>query len=74
MDRHPSWYHNLKTHPEAEVMLGGHSSTYISYEATGKERERLWTTACDNYAGFTAYQKRAGIRRIPIMVLTPRGE
>ena len=26
MDRHPSWYHNLKAHPEAAVLLDGCST------------------------------------------------
>ncbi len=74
MDRHPGWYHNLKAHPEAEVLLNGRSSTYTSYEATGEEREHLWAVACDNYSGYTAYQKRAGDRKIPIMVLTSQNK
>lgn len=72
MDRHPGWYHNLKAHPEVEVLLNGRLSTYTSYEATGEERKRLWTAVCDNYFGYVAYQKRAGDRRIPIVVLTPQ--
>ncbi len=72
LDRHPGWYHNLKAHPEADVLLDGHRSTYIAHEATGKERERLWTMACDDYSGYVIYQKRAGDRQIPVMVLTPQ--
>ncbi|HET9914902.1 MAG TPA: nitroreductase family deazaflavin-dependent oxidoreductase, partial [Anaerolineales bacterium] len=72
MDRHPGWYHNLKAHPEADVLLDGCSSTYTSYEATCEERERLWAMVCDRYSGYTTYQKRAGDRQIPIMVLTPQ--
>lgn len=74
MDRHPGWYHNLKAHPEAEVLLDGCRRSYIAYEATGEERERLWALSCDNYSGYAAYQKRAGARQIPIMVLTPASE
>lgn len=71
MDRHPGWYHNLKAHPKADVLLDGCSSIYTSYEATGEEYERLWAMACDNYSGYGIYQNRAGGRKIPIMVLTP---
>lgn len=71
MDRHPGWYHNLKAHPEADVLLDGCSSTYTSYEAIGEERDQLWAMVCNNYSGYDTYQKRAGNRQIPIMVLTP---
>lgn len=74
MDRHPGWYHNLKAHPKAEVLLDGFSSAYTSYEATGEEYERLWAIVCDNYSGYATYQKRAGNRQIPILVLTPELE
>ncbi len=70
MDRHPGWYHNLKTNPEVAVLLNGFSGSYTSYEATGQERERLWTLACNHYAGYATYQKRARDRQVPIMVLT----
>jgi len=74
LDRHTGWYHNLKAHPEAEVLLDGHSASYTAYEATGEERERLWTMACEHYAGYATYQRRAGGRQFPIMVLTPQTE
>jgi len=74
MTTYPGWYHNLKAHPEAEVLLDGHSRTYTSYEAIGEECERLWAMACENYSGYAVYQKRAGDRHIPIMVLTPHPE
>jgi deazaflavin-dependent oxidoreductase (nitroreductase family) len=72
MDRHPGWYHNLKAHPEAQVLLDGCSTTYTSYEATGEEYARLWAVVCDNYSGYVTYQKRAGDRKIPIIVLVPQ--
>jgi deazaflavin-dependent oxidoreductase (nitroreductase family) len=74
MDRHPGWYHNLKAHPEVEVLLDGCSRTYTAYEATGEERERLWVLSCENYSGYSVYQKRAGDRQIPIIVLTPSAQ
>lgn len=72
MDRHPGWYHNLKAHPEVEVLLDGYSRTYTAYEATGEEREHLWVLSCENYSGYSVYQKRAGDRQIPLIVLTPQ--
>ena len=41
-------------------------------EAEGAEREGLWRLVNENYAGYDVYQRRAGARQIPVMVLTPR--
>ncbi len=67
----PAWYHNLKAHPEATVTLGQESKPYLAHEAVGAEWEAGWQTAVSRYAGYAAYQKRAG-RHIPVMVLTPK--
>jgi deazaflavin-dependent oxidoreductase (nitroreductase family) len=69
--RHPGWYHNLRAHPETAVLLGGEERSYRAHEAEGPERDRLWACALASYAGYAAYQQRAGARRIPIMVLVP---
>lgn len=68
--RHPGWYYNLKYTPEAEVLLHNYSGTYTSYEAAGEERSRLWIKANERWSGYETYQKRAGNRLVPIMVLT----
>ena len=36
------------------------------------EYQRLWRKANEVYMGFEKYQQRAGGRRIPIVLLTPR--
>jgi deazaflavin-dependent oxidoreductase (nitroreductase family) len=70
--RHPAWYHNLRANPEVDVIApGGRIGRYVAHEADGAERERLWDIAADLYAGYDAYQDRAGQRRIPVMVLSP---
>ncbi len=40
--------------------------------ADGEERQRLWRIVCDNYSGYATYQRRAGSRVIPVVVLRPR--
>jgi deazaflavin-dependent oxidoreductase (nitroreductase family) len=67
--KHPSWYHNLKAHPDADIKAKGRSGRYRAREAEGEERERLWKLANDLYRGYDVYQERAGARRIPVMVL-----
>ncbi|MEA2271537.1 MAG: hypothetical protein QOI98_245 [Solirubrobacteraceae bacterium] len=67
--RHPSWYHNVKAHPDVDVKAKGRSGRYRAREAEGEERERLWEIANDQYRGYDVYQERAGDRRIPVIVL-----
>jgi len=68
---HPLWYRNLKAHPDVEVLAGGRSGRYTAHEATGAERERTWELVTQGYPGYNAYQRRAGGRTIPVMVLDP---
>jgi len=67
--RHPAWYHNLKAHPEATLTLAGTTARYAARETHGAERERLWQRAGAQYAGFATYEKRAGDREIPVLLL-----
>jgi deazaflavin-dependent oxidoreductase (nitroreductase family) len=71
-ERHPAWYHNLTAHPDVDVEVDGGLISVSAHEAEGAEREELWRLVNDNYAGYDVYQRRAGARRIPVMVLTPR--
>jgi hypothetical protein len=38
----------------------------------GAEREKVWSQMADMYPPFTAYQKAAGARQIPVVVLEPK--
>jgi len=71
---HPAWYHNLRAHPEARILVGGQEIPCTAREAEGEERERLWKLAVGLNPGYATYQERAAGRRIPVMVLTPRSE
>ncbi len=71
--RNPAWYYNLHAHPEATVAVGGTSRRVAAHEAEGAERERLWRLGLEVYPGWTDYERRATERRIPVMVLSPRG-
>ncbi len=68
----PAWYHNLKAHPEVTFLGKNGKLSYVSREAEGSERERLWEAVNDLYSGYDSYQERAGERRIPVMVLEPK--
>jgi len=69
--RHPSWYHNLRAHPD--VLFGG-----IAMRATvvcdAAERDRLWPLADRVFPAFASYRRDAAKvkRSIPIVQLTSR--
>ena len=68
----PSWYYNLKAHPQATVSLeNGRVDHYNAYEATGEEYARYWELAAKIYTGYPNYKTRNSQRHIPIIVLTP---
>ncbi|MEW6400811.1 MAG: nitroreductase family deazaflavin-dependent oxidoreductase [Chloroflexota bacterium] len=70
----PSWYYNLKAHPECHVYLDGADQPYTARQVEGPEREHYWNLAVSYYAGYRVYEKTAGGRRIPVMVLEPHKE
>ncbi len=69
---HPAWYRNVLANPDIELWSKGVGGRYRAREAEGSERQRLWDLATGFYPGFARYQERAGDRRIPVMVCTPR--
>lgn len=71
--RHPAWYRNVVANPEVGFLFDGERRRYRAHEAGGEERERAWALCNRTYAGYAAYQRRAGERRIPVLVLEPLG-
>lgn len=71
--RHPGWYHNLVANPEVKLAKNGRTAGYIANEVNGQERDRCWRLALEQYPGYANYERWAGERRIPVVVLTPRG-
>jgi deazaflavin-dependent oxidoreductase (nitroreductase family) len=72
-DHHPSWYHNLKAHPQAVMECGGVKVIYTAAEVFDEaERTRLFALADLLYKGYADYRKTTAAigRRIPIMRLT----
>ena len=71
-DRHPSWYHNLRTYPAAALTRGGRTGTYSAVEVTDPSGiDRLLALADRVYPGYSDYRARAETigRRIPVMRL-----
>jgi deazaflavin-dependent oxidoreductase (nitroreductase family) len=67
----PGWYYNLKATPRCSVVFRGRRCEMEAYEADGEERERLWELDVSVYPPRNQYARRAGSRRIPVMVLQP---
>jgi deazaflavin-dependent oxidoreductase (nitroreductase family) len=67
----PAWYHNLMAHPETRVEVGDQTIEVTASEATGEERERLYSTQVAAQPQFGEYQANTE-RRIPVIVLTPK--
>ncbi len=69
--RNPSWYHNLRAHPD--VVFGGVAmrATVVDDET---ERNRLWQLADNVFPAFASYRTAAARvnRVIPIVQLTPQ--
>jgi deazaflavin-dependent oxidoreductase (nitroreductase family) len=65
----PAWYYNLKANPQCKVRVDGIEKPFIARETEGREREYYLGMAVSYYAGYAAYQARAGSRRIPVLVL-----
>ena len=70
----PAWYYNLLANPDVRLEVRGRSARYVAREVTGADRDRLFELAKNVYRGYSDYERRtAGIRRIPVMRLSPAG-
>jgi deazaflavin-dependent oxidoreductase (nitroreductase family) len=65
---HPEWYRNLMANPKTTVEVGTESFDVTAREATGEERERIWTEQKKRMPGFADYEKATN-RQIPVVVL-----
>ena len=69
--RHPAWFHNLRAHPEAEVVVDRIRRRVRAIEADGDRRAAIWQEGLRVYPGFGQYERRASHRRISVFVLEP---
>jgi deazaflavin-dependent oxidoreductase (nitroreductase family) len=66
----PDWYHNLKAHGEVTIEVGTDTIEVLATDATGEERDRLFSTQEKRFPVFSEYAKQTD-RVIPVIVLTP---
>jgi len=71
--RHPSWYHNLRVHPDVVFAGRAMRATVVRDEA---ERARLWPLADRVFPTFASYRRDAAKvnRTIPLVQLVARGD
>jgi len=68
---HPAWFHNLLTHPDAEIEVGTERFKVRARSIPeGPERDRLYEAHGDTFAAFRDYPKKT-TRVIPVVVLEP---
>jgi deazaflavin-dependent oxidoreductase (nitroreductase family) len=69
----PAWLHNVRARDQTRFLCRERGwREYRARVTSGAERARCWDLATDVYAGYRAYQARAGGREIPVVVLEPR--
>ena len=69
--KHPAWYRNVVANPGVRFSIDGVERAYRARTASAEERPRLWELANRRYPGYAVYQRRAGGREIPVVVLEP---
>lgn len=71
--KHPGWFHNLRAKDDVKVKVANDEFEAKAREASGAEREKIWAQMATMYPPFNDYQKAAGAREIPVVVLEPKG-
>ncbi len=68
----PAWYYNVKANPGVRLEAMGRAGSYVAREVDGEDHDRLFELAKRVYSGYGEYERRTtGIRRIPVMRLSP---
>lgn len=69
-DRHPAWWLNLQSRPDAQIQVGEAQYKVRARCATSDEAERLWPRLQAAYPYYDDYRERTA-RDIPIVILEP---
>ena len=67
---HPTWYHNLVSHPTVELQDGPDRCDYSVRLADGEERTAWWERAVEVWPAYADYQEKTD-REIPVFVAEP---
>ena len=69
--RHPDWYFNLLAEPQTTIEVGAETIEVIAREAVDRERAEIFERQKAAVPVFAEYEKAAGGRVIPVVVLEP---
>jgi len=69
-DRHPTWFLNLRDHPDVEVTINGATRPMRARVASVDEKKQLWPRVVAAHSGYAQYQQRTD-RDIPLVILEP---
>jgi deazaflavin-dependent oxidoreductase (nitroreductase family) len=69
---HPAWFHNLVAHPDTTIQLAAERRSVRARVASDAERSEWWPRLVALYPGYDAFQRFAGARTIPVVLLEPR--
>lgn len=69
---HPSWFHNLRAHPDVTIEIHGERLKARAHVADGEEYERLYKQHADINPSFHEYRTKT-TRKIPVVVLEKVG-
>ena len=65
----PDWSYNLRAHPDAEIEVGAETVPVRARVAEGDEADRIWERQKQLFPNFAEYEKTAGGRKIPVVLL-----
>ena len=69
---HPAWFHNLVAHPETTIQIGAETRPVRARVAGDEERSEWWPRFVAMYPGYESYERLAGARTIPVVLLESR--
>jgi F420H(2)-dependent quinone reductase len=71
--KHPVWYLNLKSDPDAVLLQDGPEPFEVDVrEVTGEEKAQWWERAVAAFPPYADYQKRTE-REIPVLIASRKG-
>jgi F420H(2)-dependent quinone reductase len=66
--KHPTWWLNLQSNPEAQIQVKGVKQRVRAEEGSAEEKQRLWPLLTAMYPGYKRYQEITN-RDIPVVIL-----
>ena len=71
--KHPTWWLNLRSNPEAQIQINGIRQRVRAEKGSAEEKQRLWPLVTAMYPGYKRYQEITN-RDIPVVILRPINE